>query len=110
MGMMTEDTGTNVDIHHSAKALLLEAAEKSGLLREVASLLWWADKLQHAPQEVKSGVCPACELLNQLTDAFDEHIAEPYTAAASALKLSEGFGDYAPVTPEDKAEAAAFVG
>ena len=34
----------NTDIHGSAKALIIKAAEDFGLLREVAELLWFAEK------------------------------------------------------------------
>jgi hypothetical protein len=61
---------------YSAKRLIVEAAEKSGLLRSVAELLWWADKYSepHAPKE----------LLAQLADAFDEHICLPLAVGENA--------------------------
>ena len=67
---MAEDNATiNMrEIHHSARALIIAAAEKSGLLEEVAELLWFAEK--HSPPMD----CVVCELLRQLTEAFDNHV------------------------------------
>jgi hypothetical protein len=105
---MAEDN----DIHNSAKALIIKAAEKSGLLEEVAGMLWWANKLEQDPQSpalcCSCGTCPACELLSDLTDAFDAHICCPGDAVERALSCEAI--DPSPVTPEDKAEAAAFIG
>jgi hypothetical protein len=57
------------DIHTNAKTLIIQAAEKSGLLREVAELLWFENKYGCPPLG-----CAAAELLNRLADAFDDHI------------------------------------
>jgi hypothetical protein len=64
-------------MNYSAKKLIIEAAEKSGLLRSVAELLWFADRnpwASHAPKE----------LMAQLADAFDDHICLPGIVGESA--------------------------
>jgi hypothetical protein len=65
------------NIHINAKALILEAAGKSGLLREVAELLWFANK------QALVGPALVQALREQLTDAFDAHTS---VSALSWLK------------------------
>jgi hypothetical protein len=70
---MTEDK----DIHDSARALIIEAAEKSGLLKSVAELLWFANEHPSAP----GGDCVVCELLHRLTEDLDDHVVLPNIVA-----------------------------
>jgi hypothetical protein len=89
------------DIHTSAQALIIKAAEKSGLLREVAELLWFANKHRHP-----SGRCAVCELLDQLTEAFDDHTA--MAGAAAENIYGEGLAIWP--SPDEEHEAEAFLG
>lgn len=57
------------------RQLILEAAELSGLLKEVAALIWFVNK--HEPTGRNAGRFPQRELLEQLVDAFDDHIGAP---------------------------------
>jgi hypothetical protein len=84
----------------SAKQLIIEAAERSGLLRSVAELLWFADKYSkpHAPKE----------LLAQLSDAFDTFICLPGIVGENAAG-----GEGCCIDPhgaEQEAEVDEFVG
>jgi hypothetical protein len=88
-----------MNIHTSAKALILEAAEKSGLLREVAELLWFANKHSSPPL--------SRALLDRLTDAFDDHICLP---AIVAEDLYGDGVDISPWRPSDVDEVDAFLG
>jgi hypothetical protein len=92
------------DHHQSAKALIIKAAEKSGLLEQVAELLWFSSKAEVA-MCCSGGTCPPCELLQQLTEDFDEHTCTPGIVCGDTF-LCEGLS----ISPEDKAEASAFVG
>lgn len=97
------------DIHDSARALIIEAAEKSGLLEEVAGMLWWVSKLERSYRS-HYGTCPACFLLDDLTEAFEDLGSSPAFAVVRAFSCKEGEEpDPSPVTPEEKAEAAAFI-
>jgi hypothetical protein len=71
-GDLKMNKGIDVDVHLDAKALIIAAAKESGLLQEVAELLWFAGR-PRAPGTAAPG-CPVCELLDRLTDAFDAHV------------------------------------
>ena len=58
--------------HTDPRLLILEAAERSGLLKEIAALIWFANKYGRP-----AGRCPQCELLDELVDAFDDHVCTP---------------------------------
>lgn len=62
--------------HTDPRALLITAAERSGLLKEIAHLLWFVEKHN---LDVASA---ACELLEKLTEAFEEDVGSvPYILA-----------------------------
>jgi hypothetical protein len=67
--------------HSSAAGLILCAAQQSGLLESVAKMLLAGDKWREEgirPQLPMHGSdCVACELLQELTDAFDEPTCLP---------------------------------
>jgi hypothetical protein len=92
------------DVHRNAKELI-EAAERSGILREVAELLWFANKHGWGP----GGACAACELLDRLTDAFDEHVClaglvgdDVFNPGSEGLHISP--------RPDEAHEVDAFIG
>ena len=66
VGMTAEEMKTK-DVHTNAAALIVAAAWKSGLLKEVAEALCFFDK--HQPPFD----CAACGLYEKLAEAFDEH-------------------------------------
>jgi hypothetical protein len=59
-------------IHINAATLIVAAAEKSGLLREVAEALCYFNQ-----QSRPTADCPACALRDVLADLFDDHICTP---------------------------------
>ena len=60
------------NFHSNAAALIIAAAKKSGLLDEIAEALCFIDKTENPSFD-----CRACELLDDLAEAFDEHAALP---------------------------------
>ena len=60
------------NFHNNAAALIIAAAKKSGFLDSVAEALCFTAK-----NENPWGDCPACELLDDLADAFDDYICLP---------------------------------
>lgn len=74
---MTEETKNQTEdrkfnFHNSAVALIVAAAKKSGLLDSIAEALCFIDKVPNPSFD-----CRACELLDDLAEAFDEHAALP---------------------------------
>lgn len=63
------------NFHTSAAVLIVTAAEKSGLLKEVAQALRYVDKTRYDQPDgtVAREFCPTCALLEELVEAFDEH-------------------------------------
>ena len=61
------------NFHTDPRELIIEAATRSGLLKEVATLVWFADR--HG----SPGLCPVCVLVDELVEAFDECICTPAT-------------------------------
>ena len=55
------------------RTLILEAADRSGLLKEVAEYLWFVRKYRDNPKIVPAGVHPENILIERLADAFDDH-------------------------------------
>ena len=94
----------DTDFHSSAKALLVEAAEQSGLLREIAELLWFASKHEQPP-----GWCPQCELFERLADAFDDHTTLPDTVGEAVFGGGIEGLDTSP-GPDEAHEVDAFIG
>ena len=89
------------DIHTSAKQLVIKAAEQSGLLQEVAEFLWFTSRLK-----MDDGRCLACELVDELAEAFDDHIVLPHVFAERVF----GEGLCILPKPDEAAEVAAFIG
>jgi hypothetical protein len=84
--------------HESAAGLIVAAAEKSGLLEEVAEALCFIDKHPNP-----AGDCRACELLDQLAEEFDAHTCLPGT-------VIEGFhGDGIAIGPFTETELAPYL-
>ena len=90
------------------RQLILEAAEISGLLREVAALIWFVNK--HEPTGRNAGRFPQRELLEELVDAFDDHIGTAHSVVEGVYVGSQGDGpDITPATgTEDEAEFETF--
>ena len=90
--------------HTDPRLLILEAAKRSGLLREVAELVWFADR--HGTAEW----CPMCILIDELTDAFDAHIGMSATVGGHVyVNGLEGGQDISPAPgTEDEAAFEAF--
>jgi hypothetical protein len=70
------------DYHTNAAALIIAAAETSGLLRDVAEALYFSN--EH-PDCCNGPSCLACGVLDKLADDFGEHISVGYDF------YSEGF-------------------
>lgn len=89
--------------HTDPRLLILEAAERSGLLREIAALIWFRERHGTA------GRCPQCELLEELTDALGEHICEPAIVGERVYGNGlEGGPDISPRGTDDEAAFEAF--
>ena len=58
------------NFHNNAIALLIRAAEQSGLLKQIA------DALHHSNNDPGGG-CLACGVLEELTNGFSEHCGLP---------------------------------
>jgi hypothetical protein len=84
----------------SAAALIVAAAEKSGLLREVAEALCFFDK--HRGDVIPCACDGPDALLDALADAFDDHICE------SAIVVESFFGEGIDVIVND-AEVAPYL-
>ena len=73
----TSDKGlekdTDLNIHNSAAALVVSAARKSGLLREIAGILCYLDK--NPGFAGTSRVAGA--MRDELAEAFDDHVCLP---------------------------------
>jgi hypothetical protein len=61
--------------HSSAAALILCAAQESGLLKNVTEMMLARDK--YTEEGIHVSDCPQCELLRLLTEAFDEPACLP---------------------------------
>jgi len=81
-------------IHTSAAALIVAAAEKSGLLREVAEALYSFNHILPTPIDNCPHDCPAEALCNALASEFDDHICTPGIVMESFF--GEGFAPAAP--------------
>jgi hypothetical protein len=64
------DVVNSPDYHTNAAALIVAAAAKSGLLKDVAEVLCAFDKRTDVCCNLN---CSACLLLENLVDAFDDH-------------------------------------
>ena len=81
------------NFHNNAGALILAAAERSGLLKEVAEFLHWHEKRDRfAEGDRASATCLACYLLDDLTEAFDDHTGLPVHIVEATY--GEGVGMY----------------
>jgi hypothetical protein len=85
--------------HINAIALIVAAAEKSGLLKEVAEVLCFDDQNPNP-----AGDCRACELYERLAEAFDDHTG----LAAGVLESFHGEGFT--ISPYTDAELAPYLG
>jgi hypothetical protein len=73
------------DHHQSAKALIIAAAEKSGLLRETAKLLWFTEKYGGGDMCCTGGSCAPCNLLDRLVEEFAATAELAWMAAADTF-------------------------
>ena len=94
------------DIYPSAKELIVKAAEKSGLLQEVAEYLWFASKVDTSRVWL-GGRSLAGELVTKLAEAFDDHTCLAALCADSFFGV-EGIG-ISP-GPDEAHEVDAFIG
>jgi hypothetical protein len=90
----------NYHVHNNAAVLIIAAAKKSGLLDEIAAVLCCIDKTDNP-----SSGCRACELLDDLADAFDEHVC----LAALTLEKFHGEGSNIPRYTEEELRPHFFV-
>jgi hypothetical protein len=86
----------------SAKTLIIEAAEKSGLLKEVAQLLWFSSISNNYGAPDTRAVA---ELRSQLTDIMARHVVVP---GLVAQQIYDKAVDIHPM-PEDAHEVDAFM-
>jgi hypothetical protein len=86
--------------HTSAAAMVVAAAEKSGLLKEVAETLCFIDKNPGGPEAV---MCRACMIRDDLAEAFDDHVCLP------AITLEGIYGDGFGLDPYTDAELAPYL-
>jgi hypothetical protein len=99
---MKEESEMTNDYHTDPRALLIEAAERSGLLKEIAHLLWFVEK-HNLETCCNGGTCAPCELIAQLVEAFEEDVGSlPYILAEDI------WGDGLDVSPHNDAELAEF--
>ena len=75
-----------MNYHQNAEQLILLAAKQSGLLEEVDKLVTWQRQRDEKPKPLG---CPLCELLDMLTDGFDQFVCKPAIAAEAVY--GEGF-------------------
>ena len=85
-----------MDINTNAAALIVAAAEKSGLLKEVAEALCFIARHGGDRSQVDA-------VLNDLADAFDDHICGP------AITLENLYGEGVEVGPFAENELAPFL-
>jgi hypothetical protein len=87
----------------TAKTIIVEAAARSGLLREVAEALWFANKHgSHGSWERAA----QRELVDQLAGAFDDHSSLPAICADNVF--GEGLCTWP--GPDEVHEVDAFIG
>ena len=103
--MTNDGYNPKTDYHYNARQLVLEAAERSSLLKEVATLLWFAAKHGRGT----GGACAPCELLERLTDAFDDLVCTPAIVGESVFSPGlEGLNT--DPLPHEEREVDAFLG
>ena len=92
------------NFHTDPRELIIAVARRSGLLKEVTNLIWFATKHGTA------GRCPQCELVDELVDAFDEYIYTP--AIVDENVYGRGFEGGPDISPrpgtEDEAAFESF--
>jgi hypothetical protein len=81
---MTDKLVIEDNIHTSAAALIIAAAEKSGLLREVAEALCCFNQYKR-----QGFLCGPCMLRDDLADEFDTHVC--FAAGLLENFYGEGF-------------------
>ena len=86
----------NANFHTSAAALIVAAAQKSGLLADVAEALCIVSK-----HPSPTSGCAACDILKRLADDFDEHVC------TAGMLIEDRYGGFPEVTGD---EVAAFLG
>jgi hypothetical protein len=84
------------NFHTNAAALIVAAAQKSGLLADVAEALCIVSKHPNP-----SFGCAACDILDKLADEFDEHVC------TAGIVVENRYGGIPQVTDD---EVAAFLG
>ena len=94
------------NFHDNAAVLILSAAEKSGLLQEIAQVLCYVDKTHYDEPDgtVAREFCLPCALLADLAEAFDGHIL----LASCLLEDFHGEGFDPPEAAEE--EVAPYLG
>jgi hypothetical protein len=86
------------NFHNNAARLIVMAAEKSGLLQEIAQALHFADK---TPWNMD---CFACALRDELIEAFDDH------TCLAGIVLEGFFGDGFDFQEASEEEIAPYLG
>jgi hypothetical protein len=74
--------------HKSTAGLIIAAAEKSGLLADVAEALCFAAKHPGAVE------CAACMILEKLADEFDAHVVTASCAIEDLYGEGVGIGSF----------------
>ena len=105
---MTEDKKLveSSNYHTDPRLLILEAAERSGLLKKVANLIWFADRHFADHPELDTYVCPMCDLVYVLTEAFDKHTGTPHSLCEGLYADVRGGGFDISPQPGTEDEAA----
>ena len=92
----------STNFHFDPREIILEAAERSGLLKEVAELVWFAGR------HVSPVWCPERVLIDELTAAFDAHIGMAGNVVVCVYGSDVEGVDISPVGTEDGAAFEAF--
>jgi hypothetical protein len=92
------------NFHTNAAALIVAAAEKSGLLEAVAEALCFIKKHPLPTGECCNGLCRACAIRDDLADRFDDHIC------SAPIVLESFHGGGIAVGPFTKDEIAPHLG
>ena len=87
------------NFHTDPRALIFEAAERSGLLDGVAEFLWFVNR------HPGMAPCPQCQLLAELIAAFDSHCC---LAGIVGERVFGGGYEGLDISPRPGVEAADF--
>ena len=84
---MTENTNVPREFHDDPREMILKAAERTGLLREVAEMMFFLK--EHAPENMGCAQCLLLDaLVENLTDVFSPDLMDLFGREYEGLDLS----------------------